>query len=196
LETESLKKENALALYEALKNQVNPHFLFNSLNILASIVRKDQEKAERFIEKFSMIYRYILDTSNKIVVRVNEEIDFLKAYLDLMKYRHNEGMSYEIEISSDNYNKYIIPMGLQILVENAFKHNNVSKKEPLNIRIYVENDMLIVENNINKIEKSESREGKGLENLKNRILLISDKKPSFMVKNDYFVAKIPIIEAE
>ena len=193
---ERLKKENALAVYEALKNQVNPHFLFNSLNVLSSIVKKDPEKAIIFIQEFSSIYRYILDSSDKIVVQVSEEIEFLNSYLYLMKMRHGEGLNCDIKLNSHITSMYIVPLSLQILAENVFKHNIISSSKPITIKIYDEAGFIIMENDIIKKDTHGNSTGKGLENLRKRYSFISEEKTVFLVHNNKFIAKIPVIDAE
>ena len=194
--TEQLEKENAISRYEALKNQVNPHFLFNNLNVLASLVSKDKATAEKFIQEFSRIYRYILDTSDKLVVGLSEEMDFINSYLFLLKIRYDEGIEYEININQESMEKYIIPLGLQILIENCVKHNVFSQSTPIKIEVYDKDDMIVVENNIRKKEVHNKKEALGLKNLTKRYSFISGEKPVFSIHNDKFVAKIPLIEAE
>lgn len=196
IRTERLEKENAISRYEALKNQINPHFLFNNLNVLASLVSKDKAIAEKFIQEFSRIYRYILDTSEKLVVELNEELNFINSYLYLLKIRYNEGIDYDININQESMKKYVIPLALQILVENCVKHNMFSQSAPIKIVIYDKDDMIYVENNIRKKEVRNKQEALGLKNLSSRYSFISEKKPVFSIHNDIFVAKIPLIEAE
>lgn len=196
IRTEKLEKENAISRYEALKNQINPHFLFNNLNVLASLVSKDKSTAEKFIQEFSRIYRYILDTSEKLVVELSEEMNFINSYLFLLKIRYDEGIDYEININQESMKKYIIPLALQILVENCVKHNIFSQSSPIKILIYDKDDIIIVENNIRKKEVRDKKDALGLKNLTNRYSFISEKKPVFSIHNNMFVAKIPLIEAE
>lgn len=196
LNTEKLKKENALAMYEALKNQVNPHFLFNSLNTLSSIVRKDSDKAAKFIEEFSMIYRYILETSDKIVVSVTEELSFVKSYFSLIKNRHEDGISLEINVNLNVLDKYLPPFALQIPLENAIKHNVISKSNPLKILIYNDDSNIIVENIMNLKDKVEDSEGIGLKNLSHRYIYLSENIAVFKIVDNRFVAILPLIEAE
>jgi two-component system LytT family sensor kinase len=196
IKTEQLEKENAIARYEALKNQVNPHFLFNNLNVLSSLIYKDASIAEKFVQEFSKIYRYVLDTSEKIVVELSDELGFIDSYLFLIKIRYSEGILYDIRIDPESMNKYLIPLGLQILVENCVKHNIISKRSPISINIYDDLDFIIVENNINKKQVFDKKEQLGLKNLQSRYSFLSERKPVFKIENDKFIAKLPLIEAE
>ncbi len=192
----SLENENILSQYEALKNQVNPHFLFNCLNTLASLIRFEPNNALTFIEEFSDIYRYVLDVKDKILVTVKEEIDFVKSYTYLQKLRHNQNLELQVNIDADCLHKLIIPLSLQILVENAIKHNEISERFPLTIGITCENGWLVVKNNINKIDSHLLSKKVGLKNLSERYNLITDKTPSFSVNNKEYIARIPIIDEE
>ena len=196
IKAEQLEKDNAIARYEALKNQVNPHFLFNNLNVLSSLINQEPLIAEKFVQEFSKIYRYVLDTSDKIVVELSDELNFIDSYLFLIKIRYREGISYEIQINPDSIHKYLIPLGLQILVENCIKHNIISQRTPISILIYDENGYIFVENNINKKEVSDKKEQLGLKNIYSRYSYLSDKKPTFKIENEKFIAKLPLIEAE
>lgn len=196
VKTERLKSENAITRYEALKNQVNPHFLFNNLNILASLISIDQTAAEKYVQDFSSIYRYILDNSDKIVVTVKSEIEFVKSYLKLLKIRHNEGINYEIKIDSFSEEKYIVPLGMQIVIENCAKHNQIATKNPLNISIYNNNMGIYIENNLIKKEESNSRSGIGLKNITERYSYLTDTKPEFFVNNNNYISFLPFIPIE
>ena len=192
----SLENENILSQYEALKNQVNPHFLFNSLNTLASLIRFEPNNALKFIEEFSDIYRYVLDVKDKILVTVKDELDFMQSYTYLQKLRHNQNLELTVNINVECLHQFIIPLSLQLLVENAIKHNEISDTYPLTIEINCENDWIIVKNNINKIDSHLLSKKVGLKNLTERYNLICDKKPTFVVNNKEYIAKIPIINEE
>ena len=192
----SLENENMLSQYEALKNQVNPHFLFNSLNTLASLIRFEPNNALKFIEEFSDIYRYVLDVKDKILVTVKEELDFVQSYAYLQKLRHNQNLELLVNINAEFLHKFIVPLSLQILVENAIKHNEISEPYPLTIDIICENEWIIVKNNINKIDSHLLSKKVGLKNLTERYNLICEKKPTFIVNNKEYIAKIPIINEE
>jgi len=167
---EALETENIRIRYEALKNQVNPHFFFNALSILDSLVAIDQQKAQKFIQKFSLIFRYILH--NKDVVTLNDELDFIYNYSDLMKIRYADGLKIDFSID-DKYGSYlVVSLGLQTLVENAIKHNIISKQKPLLITIQTTNDgMLVISNNYQPKDMSQPCSGIGLKNLYEMYLL-------------------------
>jgi sensor histidine kinase YesM len=190
--SEQLEKDNALIRLDILKSQLNPHFLFNSLNVLSSLINKDKEKAQTFIDEFSSIYRYILEVIDKPVVNFRDELEFGKSYLYLQQIRFEGGMNFDINISSDKLDYFVPPLALQTLLENCFKHNKAVENAPLNIKIYDEHNFLVVENNYQPKISSQSS-GFGLENLTKRYELISSEIPKFNLMNDKFVAKIPFI---
>lgn len=196
VEAEQLKRENIQSQFEALKNQVDPHFLFNSLNTVYSLIDTHPEKAKEFIAEFSKIYRYVLNVKDKIVVKLSEEIDFINSFIFLQKIRHEGNLEIFIDIDAKKLNNYIPPLSLQMLVENAIKHNIISEKNPLKISITDKNNYLIVKNNIqlkdNMIESTKI----GLNNLTERYKHISDSIPEFYIKNNEYIAEIPLIEEE
>jgi len=196
VQAEQLKRENIQSQFEALKNQVDPHFLFNSLNTVYSLIDPHPEKAKEFITKFSKIYRYVLDVKDKIVVKLSEEIDFINSFIFLQKIRHEGNLEISIEIDAKKLNNYIPPLSLQMLVENAIKHNIISDKMPLKISITDKNNYLVIKNNIqlkdNMIESTKI----GLNNLTERYKHISDSIPEFYIKNNEYIAEIPLLEEE
>lgn len=193
IEAEKAKRESIKANYESLKNQVNPHFLFNSLNALTSLVYEDQDKAAKFIKQLSEVYRYVLDSRNKEVVSLKEEFSFLKAYLFLQQIRFGDKLIIENDLKPVNGN--IPPLALQMLVENAIKHNIVSTEHPLVVRLYHEDSNLIISNNLQmKSGLINESVGVGLENIRRRYEFLSDK-PVIVEKNeDTFVVKIPVLK--
>jgi sensor histidine kinase YesM len=190
VEAERLKKERVEAQYETLKNQVNPHFLFNSLNVLTTLVHKDADLAEQFIKQLSHNYRYILDTREREVVSLDEEIKNLEAYIFLMKIRFGESLKCTIE---SNIAGHIAPLTLQMLVENALKHNEVSKAYPLSIDVFLEQDFIVVKNNLRQKNNVADSTGVGLGNITSRYKFLSDKEVIITQDNDFFIVKIPII---
>jgi len=193
---QKLREEKLIFRYETLKNQVNPHFLFNSLNTLSSLIPKDPELSERFISKFSTIYRYILEKADRDMVRLSEEIEFIENYFFLQKIRDDGKINLHIEV--DHPEAYqTLPISLQLLVENAFKHNAATHENPLNIRIYLENDnILIVENNVQKKMILESSSKVGLKNLGERISLMMNKQLFIEESPEKFLVKLPIMKAD
>lgn len=188
---EELKRDNLLARYESLKSQVNPHFLFNTLNTLSGLVEKTPDKAPEFIGKLSDIYRYVLDQSKLELVSLDEELKFTKDYFYLSKIRHGEGLSLQIETSG--MKMMIPPMCIQLLVENAIKHNIVSDDKPLYIKIYVENDHLVVENNLQKKRSLTREKPLGLDNLKQRYSFFTHQPVDIEESETCFKVKLPLL---
>lgn len=164
-----LQNENILAKYEVLKNQINPHFLFNSLSVLSALIPIDPDKAEEFTVELADLYRYILEQYENEKVSLIDEIAISKSYIFLQKIRFNEGLHCEFEVSEEESKKYeAFPLSIQTLLENAIKHNLVSEEAPLNIRIFIENDYLVVTNQLQSKEEPIGSTGIGLQNLKMR----------------------------
>ena len=181
-------------LYEALKNQVNPHFLFNSLNTLSGLVEQKPELATEFIKKLSDIYRYVLEQSDKELVSIHNEMKFVEDYIFLSKMRFGKSLIFNSELSSGN-NILIVPLGLQMLIENAIKHNIISDKKPLKIEIVIEEGFIIVKNNIQKKNTiSSDKEPLGMENLKKRYEYLSNVPVEVIESDNTFIVKLPIIQ--
>jgi sensor histidine kinase YesM len=189
-----LREEKLILQYESLKSKVNPHFLFNSLNTLSSLIPKDRELAERFIGKFSTIYRYVLEKADRDMVGLDEEIEFIKNFFFLQKIRDEGKINLEIKVDyPESY--VVVPVSLQLLVENALKHNAATKESPLNIRIYLENDKaVVVENNIQKKMNLESSSKVGLKNLRERISLAMQEQLLVEEGRRKFVVKLPVLK--
>ncbi|MEP2671628.1 MAG: histidine kinase [Cyclobacteriaceae bacterium] len=195
VEAERYQKESIASNYESLKNQVNPHFLFNSLNALTGLVYEDQDKAAKFIKQLSEVYRYVLDSRNKEVVPLDEEINFLNSYLFLQQIRFGDKLNIENELKPTKGN--IPPLALQMLVENAIKHNVVAQDQPLVVKLYTEGSNLVVSNNLQlKTKPINESAGVGLENIKRRYEFLSDQ-PVVIKQNEHtFVVKLPILTEE
>ena len=192
-EKELIQKELIAAKFEGLKNQVNPHFLFNSFSVLTSLVEEDPKKAVKFISKLSDMYRYILENDENDLVTVEEEIEFLEDYEFLLKMRHQDGIVIENKIDLDNMKIQIPPMSLQILVENAVKHNAFSPEEPLTVSLYNEGDQFLVVENSKKPKKELIRStGIGLKNLSNRLSLSIKRGLEITEDSKEFRVKLPI----
>lgn len=194
VEAEQLRREKAESQYAALKNQVNPHFLFNSLNSLSSLIRTSPEKAIEFVDKFSKIYRYVLDVSDQLVVTVEEELKFLQSFYFLQTIRFGDNLRIHIHIEAQQLQKYIVPLSLQLLIENAIKHNEISTEHPLTINIGIENEFLIVSNNLQPKSFLEHSNGIGLKNITEQYHHYTDQTPTFGIENNAFVARIPLLE--
>ena len=193
---EELKRENLIAKYDALKNQVNPHFLFNSLNTLSGVVEQKPELATDFIKKLSDIYRYVLEQSDKELVSIDDEMKFVEDYIFLSKMRFGEALIFNSVLTA-NSNIHVVPLGLQMLVENAIKHNIIANDMPLKIEIGIEDGFVILKNNIQtKTTIASDKKQQGLENLKKRYTYLSDT-PIEIIKSDIeFIVKLPIIKPE
>jgi hypothetical protein len=182
--------------FEMLKKQIDSHFLFNSLNVLSGLIEKDSGLAQDFIDEFSSLYRYVLDSIDKRVVTVRDEISFARSYLYLQQMRYGKGLTYSVDLPSELLDGYMPPLSLQIVLENACKHNSVSKKSPLKILISGNNSELVVKNNIQS-KRSPTRGTKtGQSNLIKRYSLLSNSKPEFHVGTTQYTAKLPIIFEE
>jgi hypothetical protein len=195
IEAEAFKQRSAVAQYEALRSQVNPHFLFNSLNTLTNLVFDDQQKAAKFIKQLSEVYRYVLDTRHRELVEVSEELRFVKSYLFLQQIRFGDNLVVELQL--EKAEGQVAPMVIQMLLENAIKHNVVSSKKPLHIRLYTEEDYIIVENILQeKTGSGEPASGMGLENIRQRYSFLSARETSFEKNGSHFTARIPILQVE
>ncbi len=193
IEAEQIKKEQISARYEALKNQVNPHFLFNSLNVLSSLVHRDADLAEKFIHQLSDVYRYILDNQEKEVVPLAEELAVLNAYYFLMHIRFGAALQLNMDIPA-HYTGYIAPLTLQMLVENALKHNEISKANPLHIHIVADDEYVTVSNNIAAKNILPDSTGIGLANIQARYQMLSDKAVLITDHNGVFSVKVPVLK--
>jgi hypothetical protein len=190
---EELKRENLLANYEALKNQVNPHFLFNSLNTLSGVVEQKPELATSFIKKLSDIYRYVLEQNEKELISIHEEMKFVEDYIFLSKMRFGEALIFNSKLPTNNTIQ-IVPLGMQMLVENAIKHNIIADDMPLKIEMEIEDGFLIVKNNIQKKTTINSvKEPLGLENLKKRYAYLTDVPVEVIESGNEFIIKLPLI---
>jgi sensor histidine kinase YesM len=192
IDAEKLQKESIAARYESLKNQVNPHFLFNSFNALSNLVHDDPDKAVKFIKQLSEVYRYVLDTREREVVTLEEELRFLQSYTYLQKIRFEDKLSIDIQL--ENIHGQVAPLALQILVENAIKHNIVSEDDPLQVKIYSDNGFIVVQNNLQKKGTvNEPSAGVGLENICRRYEFLSSKKVEIHQSTDHFLVKLPLL---
>lgn len=190
-----LEKENLQSQFDMLKNQVNPHFLFNSLNVLSSLIKIEPDLAERFTEHLSKIYRYVLENKDKELVDLKTEMEFLYSYIFLLEIRFKDKLNVEININLDKLSYKILPLSLQILIENSIKHNIFSKKNPLQIRVFVDEDNnMCVINNYNKRENYIPSTGLGHVNIQSRYKYFTDKNVFFGVVESEYVAKIPLLQ--
>jgi len=194
IENEILKRENINAQHETLKQQVNPHFLFNSLNTLKSLIKQDASQAGDFIDELSSVYRYMLLHQDKKDVTIGEEIDFLKSYVYLLKIRFGSAINTEITLPDSLMQYSMPPNTLQLLIENAVKHNALSTKKPLSIYIYARDNYLTVQNNLqSKPELPAPSSQFGLSNISSRYLLLKGKDIMIEKTDTSFLVSLPII---
>ena len=189
LKAEQLKTQNERIKFESLKAQLDPHFLFNNLNVLASLIGENSEKAEEFTLKLSDIYQYVLAQKDKNLVPLKDEITFAKNYLDLLKMRFEDGLHYSLPKQIDP-DAQIPPLSLQLLLENAIKHNKISDENPLKITISNESGQVIVKNNLNLKEPNSKSYKIGLKNLEERYKLLNSPIEITQNKNS-FSLKLP-----
>lgn len=182
------------ATIQLLKNQVNPHFVFNNLNVLSAMVIRDNPDANRFIEEFSSVYRYLLKNQDKELVPLDTELEFVESYLYLLKKRFTEGLDVSLDIPENYRNLHIVPAALQILVENAIKHNVVSRSKPLQISIIGNgNQTLIVSNNLQPRQTVEESMRIGLENIHKRYSILSGRKVEIIKTKERFEVLLPLL---
>lgn len=186
-----IEKEKALYQFEVLKNQINPHFLFNSLNVLASLAYQDTEKTNRFAKKLSTVYRYLLTTHGRATVTVQEELSFVESYLYLEHIRFGDALHVEIEDDLRNHHCLVIPASIQMLVENALKHNISTKKSPLIVHISIGNERITVRNNL-QLRNYVASNGAGLKNLQRQYALYGTLVEILKDEKE-FVVKLPFV---
>lgn len=196
IKTEQLKAEKSASQFQALQSQVNPHFLFNSLNALNSLILTDQQLASRFTKELANIYRYVLDVKDEELVALARELNFAKQYAFLQDIRFGENIHIEMDTEGLPDTLLIAPLSLQMLLENAIKHNEISSAKPLHINIYKEGEYLVVANNIQLKQHKESSSGIGLENIRLRYQLIGGKLPILTEEENKFKVALPLLYAE
>lgn len=193
-EMEKYKKENAEYRFETLRTQVNPHFLFNSLNTLSSLMYEDREKAAGFIRDLSDVYRYVLENRSRETISLHEEVKFIRSFVYLYQLRFDNKLNVEIDIPESFQDKQIAPMTLQLLVENAVKHNIVSVKKPLEISVTAdENGYLTVRNNLQKKTTEMVSSEIGLKNITSRYTYLTDKPVEVLETESEFIVRVPLI---
>jgi two-component system, LytTR family, sensor kinase len=194
LEAESLKRENVEARFETLKNQLDPHFLFNNLNTLTAIVEENPKQAVDFIQNLSHVYRYILQNRDKNAVPLNEEMKLAEAYLFLLKQRYESFLTVDFDIPTTILNAQIPPMTLQLLLENVIKHNIIDHKHPLGIRLFFDekNERLVMENNLQKKTIPEISTKVGLQNINSRLLLMGQNGLIAQTTDTHFIVSLPL----
>lgn len=188
-----LEKEKALVMFDNLKQQLNPHFLFNSLTSLSGLIETDQRQAGNFLEQMSRIYRYILKNSERELVSLKEEVDFVQVYINLQQTRFKQGLQVNIKIGDDYWARKIAPVTLQNMVENAIKHNIVDEETPLQIDIYTEGEYIVVKNNLQKKTVVETSNKQGLPKLQSLYQYLSSQPVLIKEDGSYFTISIPLL---
>lgn len=183
----------ASAQFESLKNQIDPHFLFNSLNVLSSLIEENPDKAQKFTTSLSKIYRYVLDQKDKELVSLEEELKFAKTYMQLLQMRFENSLFFELPDKLTNPEAKVVPLSLQLLLENTIKHNIVSESKPLHIRIYEKDNTLVVENDLQRKEVLKTRKGVGLQNIVNRYAIVTPRKVKIDETEQHFKVHIPVL---
>lgn len=194
-EVEKYKKESVEAQLENLKSQVNPHFLFNNLSVLSSLVYKDQDKAVDFINQFSKVYRYILDHKSKELIELEAELKFIESYCYLLKIRFGEGIKFNFNVPPEKLQLLLPPMALQLLIENTIKHNETSIETPLHVDIYTKDDYLIVSNNLQVRHLNEESSRTGLKNIMSRYRHYTKMEVHINTSEKIFEVQLPLLKS-
>lgn len=196
LNSARLQKENFQAQLESLKQQVNPHFLFNSLNVLGSLIYKDQDKAVDFIRRLSDLYRSYLDNSEEMLVPLKKELEVSHAYTYLLETRFGKAVDFEFDIKEETLNLLLPPGSLQMLIENTVKHNGSTLAQPLKVKVFTEDRKLVVTNKLKPRKERINSTKKGLENIRNRYRYLTDEEVEFKRSEANFTAKLPLLKAD
>lgn len=194
MEAEELKRITAQAELQLVKSQINPHFLFNNLNVLSALILKNNDEANKFIEEFSKVYRYILNNHDKELVDIKTELDFIKPYIFLLQKRFAEGLEISVDVPAAYDKFYVIPASLQMLIENAIKHNIVSKSKPLHIDVHINgNNTIVVSNNLQLRESVDNSTKVGLNNIIKRYWLVSGQNVEVKKDAAAFTVVLPLL---
>lgn len=193
VEAERLEKEKSQVQFDNLKNQLNPHFLFNALTSLNSLIFENQQLASEFLQQLSKVYRYVLQNKGKNFVLVSTELEFITNYVRLLETRFDGALKINFEITEEAKEKAIVPVTLQILIENAIKHNIVDKDKKLTIDILTIGDYLVVSNNLQARKKVETSNKQGLDNLKSLYQFLTERPVVVEPTDDRFYVKIPLL---
>lgn len=193
--TEKLKNQQIRTQFEVLQNQMSPHFLFNSLNTLTTLIAEDQKTAIDFTQTLSEVYRYILQNKDKELVRLQDELEFSKSYIFLLQMRYPKNLNVNFSLDPKHEALFIAPLTLQMLIENAIKHNTVSKTRPLQIDIYVEkNEIIVVKNNLQLKKTLEKSTKTGLDNIRKRYHFLGQREIEVIVSQNNYMVAVPLIE--
>ncbi len=184
---------SASARFDALKNQLDPHFLFNSLNVLTSLIEEDPDQAQKFTTSLSKVYRYVLEQKNKDLVTVDEELNFARTYVRLLKMRFEDSIVFDIPENCSMPEAKIVPLSLQLLLENAVKHNVVTSSKPLHIKVFEKDGMLVVSNNLQEKQVVKKSSGVGLQNIRQRYGILTDREVKINKTASEFSVSLPIL---
>ncbi|MDJ1483325.1 histidine kinase [Cytophagaceae bacterium YF14B1] len=194
IESESLKKAQLQSQLEVLKNQVNPHFLFNSLNSLGSLIEEDPKQASRFLDELSSVYRYLLRTNDQDLVELHTEIQFIQSYFNLLHTRHGSSLQLVMDIDPSFHQHQIPPLTLQLLVENAVKHNIILPDQELVVQIRTDkNGELLVSNNLQRKKVRVLSNGVGLNNILTKYRMLGQASPKIEEQDGQFMVTLPLI---
>jgi sensor histidine kinase YesM len=193
IESVKLSREQLELQFDALKSQLSPHFLFNNLNTIYALVHQDFSKTEHYIRMLAQTYQYILNTHSKKTTSIKEEIHFVEAYKYLLEIRFGNALDIDIKLSAEALKCSIPPLSLQILIENAVKHNSFDEDKPLKIEILNDYDYIIVRNNLSQAKPKTDSLKIGLENLRKRYSYLTEKNVHTIV-NNYFIVRVPILK--
>ncbi|BDX39042.1 hypothetical protein CYCD_23970 [Tenuifilaceae bacterium CYCD] len=191
--SEKLAKENIQSQYETLKSQINPHFLFNNLNTLSALIEENPKVAVEYVRKTADFYRNILNLKDKEIITLGEELDLIKNFFNLQHNRYGDNLKLIISVDSSLYHSYVAPLSLQMLLENAIKHNIISKDKPLEVTISAANGYISVRNNLQKRDLDQPTSGYGLRNIVDRYSYLSSRKVEIFENDSYFTVSIPIL---
>jgi len=191
-----LEQELSQIRFEVLKHQINPHFMFNSLNVLSGLIEQDKAKAQDFIDEFSMIYRYVLETIEQPVVSLKDELRFARSYLFLQQMRYGEGVQVSIDVPATYLDRLLPPLSMQVVLENALKHNIANTSQPLLIEVTIEKDALVVRNNWQPKVSNTYSAGLGQQNLTKRYQMVTQREPAFTMQADRYYVSLPLLNME
>jgi len=193
-EIEKHKTKTSQVQLQNLKNQINPHFLFNNLSVLSSLVYNDQDKAVDFINQLSKVYRYILENRESELATIESEMTFINSYIFLLQIRFDKNIQFNIEIDSEKKQCLIPPMSLQLLIENAIKHNEISTDHPLTITIKTKNEQIEISNNLQLRTNQEPSSKTGIQNIIDRYTYFTKREIEIIQDEKSFIVKIPILK--
>lgn len=194
LAVEKSQKERIRSQLDSLRNHLDPHFLFNNLNILSSLIDKDKQSSKVFIEKFAEVYRALLNTKSDDLIPLADELEFIQAYMYLMHVRFENHILFDVSIDTESKQKLIPPLTLQMLIENAIKHNLITEERPLQIEVATQGKYLIVRNTLFPVKNPESSAGSGLENIRQRYAHFSDQPVIIQKSDQQFEVHIPLLD--